>query len=156
MRMVESLKHEDTPMGRIQLSLKEIQPVHTAVEPTRPDRVRRETYGGTGFAAFALAGIVAWCQPAAAAVCRVPAAVLCEGCAEKLSIRIAHGGACRISFTPATPPEQAGSAKFVDITIETETPRPTMHRVSMPHLSIVRHAAPLRACFVFNGRRFCE
>jgi len=90
----------------------------------------------------------------------VPAAVLCEGCAERLSIRVSPGGACRISFTPATPAEPAGAAKFVDIDIETTPPpRAPLHRTSVPHWPVAGHAAPQRAsaaCFVFNSRRFCE
>ena len=144
--MVEASKHGDLPMQQTRLAM-----------PARPDR--------TGicfrarFIAVVLIGIAVWCQPAAAAVCRVPAAVLCEGCVERLSIRVAPDGACRISFTPTTPPEQVGSTKFVDINIETAPPRSTIHRVSAPHPSITGHPARLResaVCFVFNGRRFCE
>jgi hypothetical protein len=144
-------------MQRKWLRLKEL--LSARLEGTQPrlDPIARKPRGAR-FTVAAVIGIAACCQPAVAAVCRVPAAVLCEGCAEKLSIRIAPGGACRISFTPATPPDQVGSAKFVDINIEPEPPRPTMHRVSTPHLSIARHAGPSRApaCFVFNSRRFCE
>jgi hypothetical protein len=123
----------------------------------RSDRNGIETRVKAGLAALELTGI-AWCHPAAAAACRVPAAVLCEGCVERLSIRIAPGGKCQISFSPATSPE-TGATKFVDINIETEAPWATVHRVSAPHLSVARRAVPLRtsaACFVFNGRRFCE
>jgi len=125
---------------------------------TRPDRSGIETRVKAGLAAVALIGI-AWCQPAAAAVCRVPAAVLCEGCVERLSIRVAPGGACRISFSPATSSGQTEATKFVDINIEAEAPRATIHRLSASPFSAVRHTVPLRvspACFVFNGRRFCE
>jgi hypothetical protein len=116
----------------------------------------------TGFrvelAAVALIGI-AWCEPVVAAVCRVPAAVLCKGCVERLSIRIGPGGICRISFSPPMSPTQSGPTKFVDISIETEVPRAAIHRMSPPRLSVVKNTAPIRAspsCFVFNGRRFCE
>jgi hypothetical protein len=124
----------------------------------RPDQSGIVTRVKAGLAAVALTGI-AWCQPAAAAVCRVPAAVLCEGCVERLSIRVAPSGTCRISFSPAISPEQTGATRFVDINIEAEAPRAAIHHVSAPRLSVVRHTVPLRvspACFVFNGRRFCE
>jgi hypothetical protein len=91
--------------------------------------------------------------------CCSVAAFLCEGCVERLSIRVAPGGTCRISFSPATSPEQTGATKFVDISVEAEAPRATIHHVSGPRLSIGTHAVPARispACFVFNGRRFCE
>jgi hypothetical protein len=102
---------------------------------------------------------IGWCETAAAAVCRVPAAVLCKGCVQRLSIRIAAGGACRISFTSAAPNEQTGAVTFVDIDIDTESHRPRLHRVTAPPLSAGEHAVTSRAsgrCFVFNGRRFCE
>jgi hypothetical protein len=123
-----------------------------------PHRSGIETRVNAWLAAVALTGI-AWCQPVSAAVCHVPAAVLCEGCVERLSIRVAPGGTCRISFSPATSPEQTGSTKFVDINVEAEAPRAAIHHVSAPRLSIGTHAVPARispACFVFNGRRFCE
>jgi len=144
-------------MRRKWLRLRELQSARIEGAQARLDHIAGKPRGAR-FTVAAVIGIAAWCQPAAAAVCRIPAAVLCEGCAEKLSIRIAPGGACRISFTPATPPDQVGSAKFVDINVEPEPPRPTIHRVNAPHLSIVRHATPSRAsaCFVFNSRRFCE
>jgi hypothetical protein len=147
MQTVEASKHEDFPMQQTRLAM-----------PAQSDRTGIEIRFRTRFIASALIGIAAWCQPAAAAVCRVPAAVLCEGCVERLSIRVTSDGACRISFTPATPPEQVGSAKFVDINIEATPPRTTIHRVSAPHPSITGHPRLRESavCFVFNGRRFCE
>jgi len=146
-------------MRRTQHRPEKMHPAQIAGPSPRQNRTVIAFYGRVGLASIVLAGIAAWCQPAAAAVCRVPAAVLCEGCVERLSIRVAPGGTCRISFTPATPPEQVGAAKFVDINIEAEPPRTPLHRPSASPLSVARHAAPLRAsaaCFVFNGRRFCE
>ena len=108
--------------------------------------------------AGALMGIVTWCQPATAAVCHIPAAVVCPGCVERLSIRVTPGGACRITFTSPASPEAAEAGKFVDINVDTEPPRPARRRVT-PHLSDAKPAVPLRpsaGCFVFNGRRFCE
>jgi hypothetical protein len=141
-------------MRPIRLQLAEMQPAQIATTPPAADRGRIKPGLGAGFAAAALIGIIIWCQPATAAVCRIPATVLCEGCVERLSIRVAPGGACRISFTSATPAEQTGAAaKFVDINVETEPQRPTLRRAS------AGHAVPLRAsagCFFFNGRRFCE
>jgi hypothetical protein len=106
----------------------------------------------------ALIGIVTG-RPAMAAVCHVPAAVLCEGCVERLSIRVTPGGACRVSFTAPALSESTGATKFVDVEVEAEPPRPPRHRVSAPRLSAAKPAAPLRPsaeCFIFNGRRFCE
>ena len=109
-------------------------------------------------AAAVLIGIIA-CRPAMAAVCHVPAAVLCEGCAERLSIRVTPGGACRVSFTAPASPQPTGAVRFIDINVEAEPPRASHHRVSPSRRTAVKPAAPLRPqaeCFVFNGRRFCE
>jgi hypothetical protein len=94
-----------------------------------------------------------------AAVCHVPAAVLCGGCVEHLSIRVTPSGACRVSFTVPSSSESTGATNFVDIDVEAEPPRPSRRRVSASRLSAAKPAAPLRPsveCFVFNGRRFCE
>jgi hypothetical protein len=139
------------------ISRKELQPPLTACLPLSSDRAA----AGQGAFVFtgALIGIVAWCQPAMAAACHVPAAVLCDGCVKRLSIRVTPGGACRVSFTAPVTPVSAEAGKFVDINVEAEPSRPAHRRVSTPHLSDAKPAAPLRppaGCFVFNGRRFCE
>src|SRR5262249_47456720 len=98
---------------------------------------------GRRFAVFAAALIgIATDEPAMAAVCHVPAAVLCDGCVERLSIRVTPGGACRVSFTAPVSPESTGAARFVDINVEAEPPRPVRHRVGAPRLSATRPAAP--------------
>jgi hypothetical protein len=112
----------------------------------------------TAIFAAALIGIVTG-QPAIAAVCHVPAAMLCEGCVERLSIRVTPGGTCRISFTAPASRESSAATKFVDVNVEAEPSRPSRRHVSAPRLSAAKPAAPLRQsaeCFVFNGRRFCE
>jgi hypothetical protein len=116
--------------------------------------------GITGRRAGILAAVligIAMCRPAVAAVCHVPAAVLCEGCAERLSIRVTPGGACRITFTAPASPASTATAKFVDINVEAEPARPARHRA--PRLSDAKPEGPLHpqaGCFIFNGRRFCE
>jgi len=162
MRMVEASKREGFPMRQGQNWLATMHSQYSMAVPVRPSQTRLEVCSATKFIAATLIGIAAWCGPVAAAVCRVPTAVLCEGCVEQLSIRVVPGGTCRVSFTPAAAPEQAehaGSVKFVDINIETVPPRAAVHRVSVPHLSIAGNPVRLRpssGCFVFNGRRFCE
>src|SRR5258707_147778 len=154
----QKIKRGDFPMQRTRHRLVIMQSARDAALWPSPHRGGIETRVKAWLAAVALTGI-AWCQPAAAAVCRVPAAILCEGCVERLSIRVAPGGTCRISFSPASSPEQTGAIKFVDINVEAEAPRATIHRLSAPRPSVGTYTVPARvspACFVFNGRRFCE
>jgi hypothetical protein len=144
-------------MRRTPHRLMDLQSAQLVARPGS-DRCLIKTGVRVGLVAVAVTGI-GWCQPVVAAVCRVPAAVLCEGCVERLSIRVGPGGVCRVSFSPPMSPTQSGAKKFVDISIETEAPRAAIHRANPPRLSVVRNTAPIRAsppCFVFNGRRFCE
>jgi hypothetical protein len=119
-------------------------------------RIQQSTKSGI-FAAASI-GFAAWGLPATAAVCHVPAAVLCEGCVANLSIRVTSGGACRISFTAPASPTSSETRKFVDINVEAASPRPARRRAGDPGLSAARPAPrPSGAgCFNFNGRHFCE
>jgi hypothetical protein len=130
----------------------------------RTERFTRGASWGTATRRIALLGVAAlgvlpFAGSALSAVCHVPAAVLCEGCAESLSVRIARNGSCRISFTPAPAAGNVGSGKFVDIDIEAEPHRALLHRSNEVRPPVTNRPVPLRAsaaCFVFNGRRFCE
>jgi hypothetical protein len=141
------------------ISCKELQPAQTV--SSSPARRRRGVLAGRLALVFAVAlTVFVVRQPAIAAVCHVPATLLCQGCVERLSIRVTPDGACRISFaSPAATPDAAEAGKFVDINVEAGSPRPLRRRASTPRLSDARPASPLRrpaACFVFNGRHFCE
>ena len=94
---------------------------------------------------------------AQAATCRVPRAILCAGCAERVVIRLGAGGVCRVTFTPTS--ATTGADGFMDLDIaagehgakrRVATTRPT-RRASQPRLG--NRAA---GCFSFNGRQFCE
>ncbi len=105
-----------------------------------------------------IAGSIMTPQRSFATVCHVPAALLCEGCVERLSFRVRGDGVCWISFARVAA-DAAPSAKFVDINIETEPPGTLRHRVNPARRPVDKLATPLRptaACFAFNGRRFCE
>ena len=97
-------------------------------------------------------------KSAAAATCQVPANLLCEGCAEHLSIRIDTSGTCRISFTPGNRSAGDEAGKSVPIQIEVDSSKPRFRSTAKPR----RLAKKLprgnlsAACFDFNGRRFCE
>jgi hypothetical protein len=149
----------DWGMAMQQILREELRPVQTA--SLSPSWRRRGIF--TPRLAFVFAGTLTAfvaCEPATAAVCHVPAAVLCQGCVERLSIRVMPDGVCRISFASRTAPSEAAEAgKFVDINVDAGSPRPVRRRASTSHLSDARPVSPLRRstpCFVFNGRQFCE
>lgn len=108
--------------------------------------------------AVVLCGILSLTAPAHAAICHIPAAVLCEGCATQLTVRVNHDGSCRISFT-ATEATPITGGKVVDIKVETDAPRTPAHRPGASRLRVAKQLALPRAsapCFVFTGRRYCE
>jgi hypothetical protein len=114
----------------------------------------------TAIFAAVLIGVVTF-QPALAAVCRIPAEVLCAGCVERLSIRIMPGGACRVSFTASAAPAPAQAGRFVDVDVEAGPHRAVRRRESAPAEPAARPAVPPRSpastgCFDFNGRHYCE
>jgi hypothetical protein len=107
----------------------------------------------------------------AAFSCRVPRAILCEGCASQIAITLRRDGSCRISFAPpataATPSAPAASPQ-VDLDFQVEVapvpgPAGRANRIyarspksgNAARLSWLR-AAPQSRCFVFNGQRYCE
>jgi hypothetical protein len=104
----------------------------------------------------------------------VPRALLCEGCAEQISIALQPDGRCRISFTPHHPtgPSPAGASTsgetppFV-FTVEVgPVAAPSVMRRPTPARWRSRLAAQRRPiaqanpahgrCFVFNGNEYCE
>jgi hypothetical protein len=104
---------------------------------------------------------------ASAYTCAVPRALLCEGCATQLEIRLLANGACRISFTaPASsgevsPPAAAPGQAALTFTIEQS---PTLIRRSA-HWSGAQARRPTPVadakaaharCFVFNSNEYCE
>jgi hypothetical protein len=82
---------------------------------------------GWALALISLPGLLAWVEPTFAASCHVPAALLCEGCAKHLAIRVGTDGLCRINFKSALSTGSIGSNNFVDIDVETTTPRRPAH-----------------------------
>jgi hypothetical protein len=105
----------------------------------------------------------------AAFSCRVPRAILCEGCASQIAITLRRDGTCRITFAPpstaAAPPTPAASPQ-VDLDFQVEVaplPARRANRIyakspkggNGARLSWLK-AAPQSRCFVFNGQRYCE
>jgi hypothetical protein len=96
--------------------------------------------------------------------CRLPRALLCDGCANQIAITLQSGGGCRISFTPAeaqatapdkTPPDQLElRVEAPPVVISHFVPR----RGTAWHTHAVAWAKPAstRRCFVFNTQQYCE
>jgi hypothetical protein len=106
--------------------------------------------------------------------CAVPRALLCEGCASQLTIRLLPSGGCRISFTAPSPGAEAsptggaaGQAPFTFV-IEpgpaagaaaarrTAMPGRWRSRLAARHKPLAEAKAAHGRCFVFNSNEYCE
>lgn len=97
--------------------------------------------------------------------CRVPRALLCEGCADQIAIALQTDGRCRISFTPPAaeasvavkPPSDSVELKVeaTPVVVTRFVPRrvPTAWR---PHTVAYVKPASSAHCFVFNAQQYCE
>ena len=104
---------------------------------------------------------------AAPYTCAVPRALLCEGCASQLAIRLLPGGGCRISFTTPTPGVQASPAgatpEPAPFTFVIE-PGPAAGatlghwraRLAARHKPVAEVKSAHARCFVFNANEYCE
>jgi hypothetical protein len=110
--------------------------------------------------AFAI--LVGAATPAAAGdyTCRLPRALLCDGCAQQIAISLQPGGGCRISFTPppaAASPSAPASTGQLELQIQsapiTAAPRAPAYR---PRRVVQAPRAPAHPCFTFNGAQYCE
>ncbi|MBL8588763.1 MAG: hypothetical protein JNK46_09565 [Methylobacteriaceae bacterium] len=104
-----------------------------------------------GFArAAATAALLLAAGAAQAAVCDIPRALLCEGCASAIRVAVTPGGQCRITFTPG------GTAQSLrlDIVREAAPRRAASQRWRRP---VAARLAPAGGrCFVAADRRYCE
>jgi hypothetical protein len=100
--------------------------------------------------------------------CAVPRALLCEGCANQLDIRLLANGDCRISFTApsattgASPPGAAPAQAALTFTIE-QNPGAARRSAGRWRAAQARRPAPIAdakavhaRCFVFNSNQYCE
>jgi hypothetical protein len=97
--------------------------------------------------------------PAAARLCKIPRALLCDGCAESLTITLRANGSCVISFTPPTARAAAVPSEHLTVRVFARPPaslyaRRTFARVRPRAVALV--PAPGGRCFTFNERRYCE
>jgi len=99
--------------------------------------------------------------------CAVPRALLCEGCASQLAIRLLPGGGCRISFTSPSPGAQASPAgaapQQASFTFVIEpgpaagaTPGHWRSRLAARRRPFAEAKTAHARCFVFNGNEYCE
>lgn len=93
--------------------------------------------------AFALVG------PARAAVCEIPRALLCPGCASDIRVLVTPAGHCRVSFTPG------GSEAPLRLTVTTSPPARRLARAAPASPRLWRPGLSER-CFTAGGRRYCE
>lgn len=111
-------------------------------------------------AGAAVALIVAPTAKASEYLCRVPRALLCDGCARQIAITLQSGGGCRISFTPAdVSPSQlpVRATETFEFRVEMSpmaVPR-LQRRWRTPRVALAR-PPPNSGCFVFNGQKYCE
>jgi hypothetical protein len=95
--------------------------------------------------------------------CRLPRALLCDGCANQIAITLQPGGGCRISFTPSSGQTAAPARTSSDqLELRVEAERVTItrfapRRSAAGHTRAVAWARPSsRRCFVFNTQQYCE
>jgi hypothetical protein len=92
--------------------------------------------------------------------CRLPRALLCEGCASHIAITLQRGGGCRVSFTPESAAPSANdvakASEPFEIRVETApTAWPRVARRPARRLASARSESR-HPCFVFNAREYCE
>jgi hypothetical protein len=96
--------------------------------------------------------------------CRLPRALLCDGCANQIAITLQPGGGCRISFTLSAG-QTAAPAKTpsdrLELRVEAEPvviTRFAPRRSTAWHTPAVAWVRPAssRRCFVFNSQQYCE
>ena len=91
--------------------------------------------------------------------CRVPRALLCEGCASQIAITLQPGGNCRISFTPDTPAAHAPAEATERLEFRVEAAPIVVARPRASwrarNFALARPASSER-CFVFNALKYCE
>ena len=109
-----------------------------------------------------LIGAAALAAPADAAqyTCRVPRALLCEGCAQQIAISLQADGGCRISFTPGAGAAASGGAA-ASSQLEFQVQSAPVYVA--PHVAAYRprrfastRPAPKSRCFIFNANEYCE
>jgi hypothetical protein len=115
--------------------------------------------GKLGLGLLAGLGSLAGAGAAGAAqyACRVPLAVLCQGCAGDVTIALQPRGGCRVSFSPAPGGAVQPVSGAITLQIQTPSAQFTRRGASSRQRSAAKPLQPSRgACFVFNDRQYCE
>ena len=124
--------------------------------------LRKTCRGAIAISAFAA---LIWTAPAKANEysCRLPRALLCDGCANQIAITLQRGGGCRISFAPAEQTSASAKAPSEQLELRVEAEPVAITRF-VPRGRIAWHTrsvawarpASSRRCFVFNSQQYCE
>jgi hypothetical protein len=91
--------------------------------------------------------------------CRVPRALLCEGCASQIAITLQPGGNCRISFTPDSPAAHPAAEATEPLEFRVEAAPIVVARpraIWRPRAVAFARPTPSERCFVFNALKYCE
>jgi hypothetical protein len=90
--------------------------------------------------------------------CDVPRALLCDGCASHIAIALQPGGACRISFSPASVNLQTPSHEPERVEFQVQAPQPVQRHIAFrrQQTAVFAKPSPSRRCFVFNAAEYCE
>ena len=103
--------------------------------------------------AIALVGAPLGTSVAATAVCALPRALLCEGCASGIVVTLTRAGGCRIAFTPGTAAPAAEGVAPITFVYGAPSERGWTKR---PRAASAPDVAGRGRCLVFNGNQYCE
>ena len=90
---------------------------------------------------------------AGTAVCNVPRALLCDGCATAIVVRITPRYGCRVAFTPGTATQTWEGAVPITFVYGAPSERAWTKRL---RAAPAPDAAGRGRCLVFNGNQYCE
>jgi hypothetical protein len=90
---------------------------------------------------------------AGTAVCNVPRALLCDGCATTIVVRITPRYGCRVTFTPGTAAPASEGVVPMTFVFGAPSERGGTKRL---RAALAPDVAGRGRCLVFNGNQYCE
>lgn len=88
--------------------------------------------------------------------CNLPRALLCEDCAQALSITLTPDGACRVTFTPGSQTSSSTQSLPLHFELPTPAPRPWRSRVAWKPRPAPAPGVSGGKCISFKGNQYCE